>query len=41
MQHGHLCLMHLHESGTAQKKEDKQPTRLGPKKTMYTAIEIK
>lgn len=43
MQHGHLfCPLHLHESGTPQKKEDEQSTRLGPKKTMmYTAIEIK
>ncbi len=41
MQHGHLCVLHLHESGTPQKKEDDQSTRLGPKKTIYTAIEIK
>jgi hypothetical protein len=41
MQHGHLCLVHLHESGTPQKKEDEQSTRLGPKKTIYTAVEIK
>jgi hypothetical protein len=41
MQHEHLCLLLLHKSGTPQKEEDEQSTRLGPKKTIYTAIEIK